>query len=65
MSDRLLIRPETDDELADGSFHKQGMNLQRFMREAAQLSTHLDMHHRIVSTTFYARIQIRKLIIRK
>jgi hypothetical protein len=36
-------------QLADGSFHKEGMNLQRFMREAAQLSTHLDMHHRIVS----------------
>lgn len=36
-------------QLADGSFHKEGLSLPRFLREAAQLSTHLDMHHRIVS----------------
>lgn len=34
-------------KLADGSFHKEGMSLPRFLREAAQLSAHLDLHHRI------------------
>ncbi|GFZ49389.1 hypothetical protein JCM24511_07509 [Saitozyma sp. JCM 24511] len=33
--------------LADGGFHKEGMSLPRFLREAQQLSHHLDMHHRI------------------
>ncbi|WVQ68205.1 uncharacterized protein L199_006412 [Kwoniella botswanensis] len=33
--------------LADGGFHKEGMTLPRFLREAQQLYTHLDMHHRI------------------
>ncbi|KAL7423457.1 hypothetical protein Q5752_001037 [Cryptotrichosporon argae] len=33
--------------LADGSFHKEGLTLARFIREAQQLHHHLDMHHRI------------------
>jgi hypothetical protein len=36
-------------QLADGGFHKEGLSLPRFLREAAQLSQHLDMHHKIVS----------------
>ncbi|ORX38632.1 hypothetical protein BD324DRAFT_372514 [Kockovaella imperatae] len=33
--------------LADGGFHKEGMSLARFLREAQQLSHHLTMHHTI------------------
>lgn len=32
---------------ADGGFHKQGMSLNRFLRQAQELASHLDMHHRI------------------
>ncbi|KAI9637287.1 uncharacterized protein MKK02DRAFT_43210 [Dioszegia hungarica] len=39
-------------DLADGGFHKEGMSLPRFIREAAQLSQHLDMHHRIEAHIF-------------
>nr|XP_031860142.1 uncharacterized protein CI109_004507 [Kwoniella shandongensis]KAA5527214.1 hypothetical protein CI109_004507 [Kwoniella shandongensis] len=39
--------------LADGGFHKEGMTLPRFLREAQQLSQHLDMHHRIEETYIF------------
>jgi len=39
--------------LADGGFHKEGMSLARFLREAQQLSHHLDMHHRIEETYIF------------
>ncbi|KAK8854882.1 hypothetical protein IAR55_003621 [Kwoniella newhampshirensis] len=39
-------------ELADGSFHKEGMTLARFLREAQQLAHHLEMHHRIETYIF-------------
>ncbi|WVF72681.1 hypothetical protein IAT40_007499 [Kwoniella sp. CBS 6097] len=38
--------------LADGGFHKEGMSLPRFLREAQQLYSHLDMHHRIETYIF-------------
>ncbi|WVQ81972.1 hypothetical protein IAT38_004099 [Cryptococcus sp. DSM 104549] len=38
--------------LADGGFQKEGMTLPKFLREAQQLSNHLDMHHRIESYIF-------------
>ncbi|WVQ99898.1 hypothetical protein IAU59_007041 [Kwoniella sp. CBS 9459] len=38
--------------LADGGFHKEGMTLPRFLREAQQLYSHLDMHHRIETYIF-------------
>ncbi|WVW85747.1 hypothetical protein I302_107785 [Kwoniella bestiolae CBS 10118] len=38
--------------LADGGFHKEGLSLPRFLREAQQLYTHLDMHHRIETYIF-------------
>ncbi|KAK4684684.1 hypothetical protein P7C73_g5484, partial [Tremellales sp. Uapishka_1] len=38
--------------LADGGFHKEGLNLPRFIQVAEQLAQHLDAHHRIEAYIF-------------
>ena len=35
-------------KLCDGGFHKEGMTLPRFIRQAQELHQHLHMHHTIV-----------------